>query len=117
MFEKANQPLASVQEFRSRIVKFLLLAAGVTLVWLAVGGVGFYVTAGLGWLDAFYNAAMIVSVMGPVFTVTTAPAKIFTAVYALASGLVFIGTIGLAFAPIIHRIFHIFHLEDESEKD
>lgn len=112
MFEKANEPLASPREFRSRIVKFLLLATAVTLVWLGVGGVGFHYLAGLSWGDALYNAAMMVSVMGPVYTFTSTAAKIFASFYALTSGLVFIGTVGLAFAPIIHRFFHIFHLDD-----
>jgi len=111
MFENKHQPLASFAEFRSRVVRYLLLATAVTLVWLVVGGVGFHYSAGLSWEDALYNSAMMVSTMGPVFTFTTTGAKLFAAIYALLSGLMFIGTVGIAFAPIIHRFLHIFHLQ------
>jgi hypothetical protein len=114
MFEKKTEPLATAAEFRSRVVQFFLLATVVTLVWLGVGAIGFHYTAGLKWDDSLYNSAMMVSTMGPVFTFTTLPAKIFASFYALTSGLVFIGTVGIAFAPIIHRFFHLFHLEDNS---
>jgi hypothetical protein len=114
MFEKRYQQLASIQEFRSRILRSFLLATLVTVAWLGVGGVGFHYTAGLSWEDALYNSAMMVSTMGPVFNFTTTAAKFFAAVYALTSGLVFIGTVGIAFAPIIHRFLHIFHLEEEN---
>lgn len=113
MFESLREPLAPLREFRNRIVKCLLIATGVTVLWLIVGGIGFHYLADLSWEDSLYNSAMMISTMGPVFTFTTTASKIFTAFYALTSGLVFIGTVGIAFAPIIHRIFHIFHLEDD----
>jgi hypothetical protein len=112
MFENKNQPLASPQVFRQRVLLYLLIAAGVTLAWLLVGAFGFYLIAQLHWEDALYNSAMIVSDMGPVFEMNTTASKLFTAVYALASGLVFIAIIGIAFAPIIHRFFHYLHLEE-----
>jgi hypothetical protein len=114
MFEHKSEPLATPAEFRSRVLKFFLLAAAVTVMWLLVGGAGFHYLADLSWGDALYNSAMMVSTMGPVYTFTTAPSKIFAAFYALTSGLVFIGTVGIAFAPIIHRFFHIFHLDEEN---
>ncbi len=111
MFEHKNEPLLPFREFRNRVVQFFLIAFGVTLGWLVVGGVGFHYTANLSWQDSLYNSAMMVSTMGPVFTFTTTVAKLFASFYALTSGLVFIGTVGIAFAPIIHRFFHLFHLE------
>lgn len=114
MFEHKNEPLISLAEFRNRVVKFFLLAAAVTLVWLGVGGVGFHFTAELSWGDALFNSAMMVSTMGPVYTFTTTSAKIFASFYALTSGLVFIGTVGIAFAPVIHRFFHFFHLDADA---
>jgi NhaP-type Na+/H+ or K+/H+ antiporter len=111
MFEHKSEPLLSWDKFRNRLVQFFLLAFAVTVVWLVIGGVGFHFLAALSWEDAFYNAAMMVSTMGPVFTFTTTPAKMFAALYALGSSLVFIGAVSIAFAPIIHRFFHMFHLE------
>lgn len=117
MFEKKNEPLLSLQEFRSRVLWFLLLATAITILWVAIGAIGFYLTSGLDWLDAFYNAAMIASEMGPVFTLTTPLAKIFAAVYALISGLVFIVVLGIALAPLVHRLFHFFHLEQNTNEE
>jgi hypothetical protein len=114
MFERQDEPLLPVHEFRKRVLGFLLLAFFLTFVWVVVGGIGFYFTAGLSWPDALYNSAMMVSDMGPVFNFTSAPARIFAALYALASGLVFIGAVGLAFAPVIHRLYHYFHLDEGS---
>ncbi len=116
IFEQKNEPLAHWREFRSRVLKAFLLSFGITLAWLIVGGAGFHFIAELSWGDALYNSAMMVSTMGPVFNFTTPASKIFAAFYALASGLVFIGAIGIAFSPIIHRFLHYFHLE-ESQSD
>ncbi|MEO6758050.1 MAG: hypothetical protein ABIO24_01255 [Saprospiraceae bacterium] len=33
----------------------------------------------------------------------------------LVSGVVFITTNGIALAPVVHRIFHRFHLEEEDQ--
>jgi len=34
--------------------------------------------------------------------------------YAVFSGLVFIGVVGIMLTPIMHRILHRFHLEDDN---
>jgi len=117
MFEKKNQALISPREFRRRVLKFLLIAFGVTFLWVLVGTLGFRALTELSWLDSFYNASMIASEMGPVFVLDSAGAKIFTAAYALVSGLVFAAVLGIAIAPILHRFFHIFHLEAPDAND
>jgi hypothetical protein len=44
----------------------------------------------------------------------TATAKLFAALYALFSGLVFVGVIGIIVAPWVHRLFHWMHVEERS---
>jgi hypothetical protein len=83
----------------------LLCAAG-------FGTVGYHTAARLNWIDAFLNASMILSGMGPVDRMETATAKLFAALYALFSGLVFIGVIGVIVAPWVHRLVHWIHLEE-----
>jgi hypothetical protein len=39
--------------------------------------------------------------------------KIFSSIYALFSGVVFISNIGIILAPAIHRLFHILHLQEK----
>jgi len=45
--------------------------------------------------------------------IVTSSGKIFTGIYALLSGLVFFSFVGVIFAPIVHRLFHRFHLDGE----
>jgi hypothetical protein len=72
---------------------------------------GYRVLGGLGWVDAFLNASMILGGMGPVDRMTTAGAKIIAACYALFSGLVLIAVMGVVLAPWLHRMLHAFHVE------
>jgi len=78
-----------------------------------IGMVGYHSIAGLAWIDAFQNAAMILAGMGPVDQMTTSAAKLFAGCYAIFSGLVFMTVMGIVLAPILHRVMHRFHLADE----
>ena len=91
----------------------LQLAIGLITLSLAVGMAGYHFLGRLAWIDAFLNAAMILSGMGPVDILTDAWAKLFAGLYAIYSGLTLVATAGLILAPIIHRFLHRFHLEDE----
>jgi hypothetical protein len=51
--------------------------------------------------------------MGPVIEMKTAAAKLFSSFYALYSGVAFLSITALFMAPIIHRLLHILHLDDE----
>ena len=80
-------------------------------VALGIGMAGYRHFENMGWVDAFVNAAMILSGMGPVGTLNTDAGKIFAGCYALFSGLVFISAAGIMIAPVAHRALHKFHLE------
>jgi len=71
---------------------------------------------GMSWVDAFVNAAMILGGMGPVGELHTSDGKIFAGCYALYCGLILIASISIILAPIVHRFFHHFHAEIESDK-
>jgi len=91
-----------------------MVAAVIILASLGLGMAGYHFLEGLPWLDAFLNASMILSGMGPVATIQTAGGKLFAGCYALFSGLAFITSIGVVFAPVFHRFLHKFHLEAEA---
>jgi len=78
---------------------------------LGVGMYGYHDFEGMSWTDAFLNASMILSGMGPVTTLNTEGGKLFAGFYALFSGLAFIAIMAVVFAPVIHRFFHKIHLE------
>ena len=111
MFEKRKQPLLPRPAFYGRVVRSLGLAVGIVLVSLGIGMAGYHGFEGLSWLDAFLNAAMILSGMGPVAPIQTAGGKLFAGCYALFSGLALITTVAVVFAPLFHRFLHKFHLD------
>lgn len=76
---------------------------------LAIGMIGYVVTEGFGWLDAFLNAAMLLGGMGPVNPPQTDAGKLFAGAYALYAGLVFIVTAAIIVTPVLHRVLHTFH--------
>jgi len=53
--------------------------------------------------------------MGPVVEMKTQEAKLFSSFYALYSGVAFLSITAVFFAPIIHRLLHILHVEDDSD--
>jgi hypothetical protein len=79
---------------------------------VGLGTVGYHTAGRLDWIDAFLNASMILGGMGPVDRMETTTAKLFSALYALFSGLVFVGVAGITLAPWVHRLFHWIHLEE-----
>lgn len=64
-------------------------------------------------MDAYLNSAMLLGGMGPVNNPKTEMGKLFAGSYALYAGLVFIVTAALIFTPVIHRVLHQFHWDDE----
>jgi len=116
MYEKKNQPLAPRIIYYKRIAKNFLVVSILLAIMLAIGTTGYHCSTNpfSSWIDSFHNASMILSGMGPVITEGfTSGGKIFSSVYALFSGIVFVGAMGFLFAPGVHRIFHRLHLDEE----
>jgi hypothetical protein len=111
MFEHPSTPLLSRQLFIRRLVGVSLLGTASLGIALGIGMAGYHFFEGLSWIDSFANAAMILSGMGPLNTLTTFNGKMFAGLYALFSGLTFITVIGVVLAPIVHRLFHRLHLQ------
>jgi hypothetical protein len=116
-FERYKAPLASRSVFYRRLVINGVTAGVLVLASLVVGMLGYHWLAGLEWIDAFQNAAMILSGMGPVDELHSSGAKFFAGCYAIYSGLALIATAGVTIAPILHRFLHRLHLEDEEDEE
>src|SRR5436190_24307321 len=101
-YERISQPLASRRVFLSRMAASLGWATAIIGVSLAVGMGGYHALGHMGWVDAFANASMILSGMGPLAAMQTSGGKIFAGLYALYSGLLLIGVAGLVLAPALH---------------
>jgi len=100
------------REFFQRLGRSVA-AGGILIAFsLTVGVLGYHFIARLPWIDAFLNAAMILSGMGPVADLPSAGAKFFAGCYAIYCGVALIGTTGVILGPVIHRALHKFHMED-----
>ena len=113
MYEHRSHRLRTWPEFMRRAVRHLLLGLGIVAGAVGIGTVGYRTAGGLGWLDAFLNASMILTGMGPVDRMETPAAKLFAAFYALFSGLVFVAVAGVVLTPWVHRLLHWVHLDEK----
>lgn len=94
-----------------------LAALALVVASLVIGMVGYHGFEGMPWIDAFVNAAMILSGMGPIGELHSSGSKIFAGCYALYSGLALITIAAILLAPVVHRFLHRFHIEIGSRED
>jgi len=105
--------LANPTVFYVRIGRSFAISASLMCATLVVGTVGYVVFAHLTPVDAFHQASLLMSGMGPLDEKDwTTGAKLFDSVYALFCGVILLVSYGVLFAPILHRFMHKFHLED-----
>jgi TRAP-type C4-dicarboxylate transport system permease small subunit len=112
-FERNHDDLAPVSVFVKRLIGSLAIALGLIGVALMIGIAGYHFIAGFNLVDSFLEASMILGGMGPVNQLSSDASKIFAALYALFSGLIFIAVMGLVLAPVVHRVLHKFHVDEK----
>ena len=117
MFEHHKQPLISQAQFMRRVGHFAGWAFLLMAVSWFIGILGYRLLEGFSWIDSTLNAAMILGGMGPVNELHTTAGKIFASCYALFSGVVFLVSVGVLLAPIVHRLLHQFHLKSDEDKN
>jgi len=113
MFEHRSEPLLPFRAFLGRLATSAALGLAIAAVSLLAGMIGYHFFLGLGWIDAFLNASMLLGGMGPLDPPRTAAGKLFSGLYALYCGFAVLGIAGVVFAPVFHRFLHRFHLEGE----
>ncbi|HMS54160.1 MAG TPA: hypothetical protein PKA27_02050 [Fimbriimonadaceae bacterium] len=116
MYERRRTPPIPHPEFRARVIQHVCWTAAIVAASIAIGILGYHYIAGMPWIDSLLNASMILGGMGPVDVLPNDAAKVFASLYALFSGIVFIGVSGLLIAPFAHRLLHRFHWEDDSKE-
>lgn len=109
---KAHPPIPS-RRFVRRVLLHAAAAFGLLVASLLLGMAGYGYFEHLPWRDAFLNSAMLLGGMGPVDAPRTDGGKVFAGLYALYAGLLFIVMAGLMLAPIVHRVMHKFHWEQD----
>jgi hypothetical protein len=113
MYESKTKPPLTLRQFAHRMLGHAAVAAAIIAVALAIGICGYHWSEGIPWIDALLEASMILSGMGPVHDPAKTAGKLFASGYALFSGVVFLGLAAVILAPVIHRVLHKFHLDDE----
>lgn len=113
MYERRTLPPLPPHRFVKRVLVHAAAALGVLLFSLVPGMLGYAYFEGLGWRDAFLNAAMLIGGMGPVDAPHTDGGKVFAGLYALYAGLIVLVAAGLVLTPVMHRVLHVFHWDQE----
>jgi len=114
VFEHRHQAVLPRKLFYLRLARHAAVSLAIIGGSLGVGILGYHFAEGLSWLDSLLNASMILSGMGPVNELKHDAGKWFASFYALFSGVMFITTCGILFAPVVHRFLHKFHAEMDS---
>lgn len=122
MFEHRKQPLIPYRHFLLRSLRFAAFSILIVAFSLFMGMVGYHWLAGITWTNAFYNASMILTGMGPGLDIDNMQEldpvqkdniRIFAGFYALYSGVIFLVASSLILSPLLHRFFHKLHLDAE----
>jgi hypothetical protein len=107
----------STRRLLQRLLRNGLLVGGLVAGAVWMGAWGYHSFAGLSWLDAALNAAMILTGMGPVNPMVTPSGKLFAIFYALFSGVFFLTMVAVLLAPALHHFLHRFHLQLQERDD
>lgn len=115
VYERKNQKPISNGDFYKRLTAHLFIALSLVAVSILFGAVGYHFLENLSWVDAIYNASMILTGMGPVSVLHKDVSKIFASLYAIYGGIILLAVTGIVLAPVAHRILHLFHLREDEE--
>lgn len=114
---RLRQPYTTRRVFFGRLGTAVVIWFAIMLFGLVIGMAGYAGFEGMGADDAYLNAAMILSGMGPVSELHTEAGKLFAGSYALFSGLVIVLATGVVLSPIVHHVLHVFHADLDDKDD
>lgn len=102
------------RHFAGKMLRNLLVGTAFLFLSLFIGAAGYHWFFHLGWIDAVYNASMILTGMGPVDPAPNQAAKLFASAYAIYSGVAFLTCVAIILSPVVHRFLHQFKLDVEN---
>ena len=112
MTKQNSNKILPPKDFAKRVIKYSTFSILLLVFSLGIGVVGYHFIGELRWIDSIYNAAMILTGMGPVDEMTTNAAKLFASIYAIFSGVIFLSTVAIFFAPFAHRLMHLLKIDE-----
>lgn len=113
--EQKKEQVVSFPRFVKRVIKYSMFALVLIAFSLLIGIIGYHYLGNLNFIYSFHMSSMILTGMGPVANMQTDAAKLFSSFYALYSGVAFLTVTAVFFAPIVHRLLHILHVQDDKE--
>ncbi len=112
-FERARHDLLPTREFIVRMIRCYLFATAFLAFSLFVGIVGFNMIEGFNFKMALVNAASMLGSVDLPYPPKSGYGMLFAAWYGLFAETVFLLAVATLLAPVIHRIYHRFHLIEE----
>ncbi|MBS3914217.1 MAG: hypothetical protein KG003_06935 [Bacteroidetes bacterium] len=105
-FEHRSVAVAGRKKFLRRVLWYAITGFLFIISSLFLGALGYRILENISWVDAFYNASMILTGMGPAIELHTDKSKIFVTLYSIYSGVTFLTAVGVMLAPLFHRVLH-----------
>lgn len=112
MYENKKEPLITRKHFKQRLILHVLLALLLVGAMLLVGTLGHIYFDDMTTGQALLASITLSSGLGLSILPSSAGGQIFAGVYGLLSGYLYIATCTIVIAPILHRLFHKFHLDE-----
>ncbi|MEJ6655884.1 MAG: hypothetical protein QNL70_07745 [Pseudomonas sp.] len=113
MYESKTQPLTTSKAFRMRMYLHVLLALLLILVMLLAGTVGHVYFDDMEPSRALVASLTLSSGLGLSILPSSLSGQLFASIYGVFSNYVFIATCTIVLAPLVHRVFHKFHLDED----
>ncbi len=111
MYEHKSKPLLSKKEFSRRVFLHLIVAMVLLVFTLTIGTAGHIYFDNMKLVEALVASITLTSGLGISILPETTSGLLFASLYGIISSYVYIATTSIVLAPILHRLFHKFHLE------
>lgn len=115
MYEKRSDEVISQKAFIWRLIWHVLAALLLVVITLFIGALGHVYFENVQIHDALVNSAMLMGGVGTTILPESVAGKMFFSAYGLFLGILFAAVVGVVLAPLIHRIVHKMHLDDDED--
>lgn len=113
MYEHKNKPLISKQHFRKRMLNHVLLALALVVLSLSVGVAGHIYFDDMSLIKALVASTTLMSGLGLSVLPESITGQLFASLYGILCGYAYVATSSIVIAPVLHRVFHKFHLDED----
>ena len=113
MYESKTQPLKTRPAFIQRMSVHVLMALLLVASMLAIGTAGHVYFDDMELSRALVASMTLSSGLGFSILPDSVSGQLFAGLYGIFSNYVYIATCTIVIAPVLHRFFHKFHLDQK----